>query len=99
MKFTTPERLKDYILLHIEDDLIIFVQNGYVVVDVNNDGVFSLVSLKFRAIKTLIESLESLFSWAQLPVKLAVYLLLLRKCLTSNVTSGLTSMAQEFNRY
>lgn len=48
MKFTTPERLKDYILLHIEDDLIIFVQNGYVVVDVNNDGVFSLVSLKFN---------------------------------------------------
>ena len=53
MKFTTPERLKDYILLHIEDDLIIFVQNGYVVVDVNNDGVFSLVSLKFNKVGLL----------------------------------------------
>ena len=53
MKFTTPERLKDYILLHIEDDLIIFVQNGYVVVDINNDGVFSLVSPKFTKVGLL----------------------------------------------
>ena len=63
MKFTTPEILQDYILLHIQGDLIISVQNGYIVADINNDGVFSLVSLKLTdwVIKTLIESLESLF--------------------------------------
>lgn len=63
MKFTTPEILQDYILLHIQGDLIISVQNGYIVADINNDGVFSLVSLKLTdwVIKTLTESLESLF--------------------------------------